>query len=87
MKTMKNRSLIAYIACGVVVQFLVPGCATSHIRREIGAMPRYHADQYPLIVVGTEHGTFTSKGVTYRHFHFAHFPWPARYGQTMHIFV
>ena len=87
MKKMKRKILISYLACGVVVQFLVPGCASSHIRRESGSMPRYHAEQYPLTVAGIEFGSFTSGGITYRHFHFEHFPWPARYGETMHIFV
>jgi len=50
-------------------------------------MPRYHPEQYPLTLTGAEFGSFTSGGVTYRHFHFDHFPWPARYGQTMHVFV
>jgi hypothetical protein len=84
---MKIRIVMGYIAIGIVVQFLTPGCATSHIRRESANMPRYQPEQYPLTVVGTEFGAFTSGGVAYRHFHFGHFPWPARYGQTMHIFV
>ena len=50
-------------------------------------MPRYHPEQYPLTLAGSELSSFTNAGVTYRHFHFNHFPWPARYGQTMHVFV
>ena len=86
---MKNKYAhfaIGYVLFGLVMQFFVPGCVTSPIRREIHSMPKYRPEQYPLTVEGSYRGTFNSSGSEYMHFYFPHFPWPARYGQEMHIF-
>jgi hypothetical protein len=82
---MAYRQLMLFLL--LVTQLALCSCATYFAHEGIQNLPEYDPSRIPFLIEGEYLGEANQGNVSFQHYYFPTFPWPAWHGQYMHLFL
>ncbi len=82
---MTYRQIMLFLL--VATQLTLSSCATYYAHESIQNLPKYDPSRFPYLIEGEYLEVASQGNISFQHYYFPTFPWPAWHGQHMHLFL